>query len=144
LSSCSLILTSTILTSTILTSTSPSIYANFHSISAADWCGPVGSEATITQTMLTFSAGELSTIAGPLHNPVGSSHQNFSTRMFDFADLPCPPQSVMVSLKDPEPLHNKLMRPHRSGRELVHASTRRTLSSASRSAEETHGHGSCV
>jgi len=43
--------------------------------------------------MLTFSPGALSTIAGPLRPLLA----NISTRPFNFADLPCPPQSVMVS-----------------------------------------------
>ncbi len=82
----------------VASSTSPSIYANFHSITAADECGGLGSESSITQTMLTFTPGELSTIAGPLYNPVGSLFRNYETKMFDFADLPCPPQNVMVKL----------------------------------------------
>lgn len=50
--------------------------------------------------MLSFSPGELSTIEG-LHwdsflPPFPGSGQ---TKVFDFADLPCPPQSVMVSLR---------------------------------------------
>jgi len=84
-------------------STSPSVYANFHSIAANDFCGALGSEATITQTMLTFSPGELSTIAGPLTDPAGplaTASMSFPTRQFNFADLPCPPQSVMVRTTD--------------------------------------------
>lgn len=46
----------------------------------------------------------------------------------------------MVSLNDPEALHHQLMRPRRLGRELVYASTRRTLSSASCSAKESRGY----
>ncbi|KAL6714998.1 hypothetical protein ACLMJK_007258 [Lecanora helva] len=77
------------------TFTSPSIYANFHSIRAADGCGPIGSEALISETMLAFAPGELSTIAGPLYNPVGTSYTTYSTKVLDLGDLPCPPQSVM-------------------------------------------------
>lgn len=41
--------------------------------------------------MLAFSPGELSTIAGPLYDRLHPA-----TSQFNFADLPCPPQSVMV------------------------------------------------
>ena len=78
-------------------STSPSIYANFHALTAADECGNVGSRGIIAQTLLAFAPGELSTIAGPLYDPVGTLYTKYSTRAFDFADFPCPPQSVMVS-----------------------------------------------
>lgn len=44
--------------------------------------------------MLTFAPGELSTIEGGGYNFGGL---NQSTKPFDFRDLPCPPQSVMVS-----------------------------------------------
>ena len=83
------------------------MYANFHSVEANDFCGYIGSEPIITQTMLTFSPGELSTIAGPLTdlgNPMkasdveGATIISFSSEAFDFADLPCPPKSVMVSV----------------------------------------------
>lgn len=85
-------------------STSPSIYANFHSIKAADWCGISGSQATITETMLAFSPGELSTIAGPIFDPTGTGDKYFyPTKVFNFADLPCPPQSVMVRLARNDP-----------------------------------------
>jgi hypothetical protein len=79
-------------------STSPSIYANFHSVAANDWCGQLGSEQVVTQTMLTFTPGELSTIAGPLTRTFEPQfpYRAFSTKRFNFADLPCPPQSVMV------------------------------------------------
>ena len=74
-------------------STSPSIYANFHGIVAGDFCGLRGSTGSIPATMLAFSPGELSTIAGPIYN---TDHP--ATSQFNFADLPCPPQSVMVFL----------------------------------------------
>ena len=48
--------------------------------------------------MLTFSPGELSTIAGPLTD-CNIDYCSFSTRAYDFRDLPCPPQSVMVSTR---------------------------------------------
>lgn len=48
--------------------------------------------------MLTFLPGELSTIAGPLAD-CNIDYCSFSTRAYNFRDLPCPPQSVMVSTK---------------------------------------------
>ena len=48
--------------------------------------------------MLSFSPGELSTIAGPLFNVPSSRGQGVGreSKQFNFHDLPCPPQSVMV------------------------------------------------
>ena len=67
-------------------STSPTIYLEFHTLTAEDYCG----STTIPLTMLSFQPDELSTIVGP----VG---QRFSTsRLFNPADLPCPPHSIMV------------------------------------------------
>lgn len=82
-------------------STSPSIYANFHSILAGDWCGVQGPIGGITATMLAFSPGELSTIAGPLYDPLRMGIPSLApaTSQFNIADLPCPPQSVMVMLR---------------------------------------------
>lgn len=48
--------------------------------------------------MLTFLPGELSTIAGPLTD-CNIDYCSFSTRAYNFRDLPCPPQSVMVSTR---------------------------------------------
>ena len=86
-----------------VTSTSPSVYANFHRVEASDWCG----QTTMTSTMLSFLPGELSSIEGPIvayaFNPenvptaaytVGGSSK---TKRFNFKDLPCPPQSIMVN-----------------------------------------------
>lgn len=83
-------------------STSPSVYANFHRVEASDWCG----QTTMTSTMLSFSPGELSSIEGPFaaytadpgapvaaYTVVASSR----TKQFNFRDLPCPPQSIMVN-----------------------------------------------
>lgn len=72
------------------TFTSPSIYVAFHSLSASDSCGYVGK--TYVSTMLTFAPGELSTVQGPLYS---LGVEDFSTNVFNFADLPCPPYSVM-------------------------------------------------
>lgn len=71
-----------------LVSTSPSIYARFDVIQAGDLC-----ESTeVVQIVFTFTPGELSTLAGPVHlsGPLPPA------RAFNFADLPCPPQSIMV------------------------------------------------
>lgn len=72
------------------TFTSPSVYVAFYSLSATDRCGFRGK--TVSSTMLAFAPGELSTVQGHLW---GGGAQIKSTRVFDFADLPCPPQSVM-------------------------------------------------
>lgn len=71
-------------------STSPSVYANFHDIEARGGCGIT----TIPEVMLSFSPGELSTFAGP---PTLGAQNNDVERPFNPADLPCPPQSVMVT-----------------------------------------------
>lgn len=72
------------------TFTSPSVYVAFYSLSATDVCGIRGK--TISSTMLAFAPGELSTVQGHLW---GGGNQVKSTKVFNFADLPCPPQSVM-------------------------------------------------
>ena len=51
--------------------------------------------------MLTFPPGELSTIAGLLTDCGIDKHCSFSTKQYNFQDLPCPPQSVMVSKMRP-------------------------------------------
>ena len=75
-------------------STSPSIYVGFSALWAADRCGAIGTY--IPYTMLAFAPEELSTIEMPVWDrgniPPGA------TKSFNFADLPCPPSSVMVSL----------------------------------------------
>ena len=73
-------------------STSPSIYAKFHSLSIEDQCGI----SVISSTMLSFSVGELSSIEGPLGIP-GIEDQR--KKRFNFRDLPCPPQSIMVKTR---------------------------------------------
>ena len=78
-------------------STSPSIYVNFHEASIMEVEGAAVC-ASFPVPLLTFSPGELSTIEG-LH--WDSSLPPFTpglTKVFNFNDLPCPPQSVMVSL----------------------------------------------
>lgn len=71
-------------------STSPSIYLNFHGLSANDECGGVGT--AIHSTMLAFHPDELSTMNSMGYNGPGSP----ITHAFNFSDLPCPPLSVMV------------------------------------------------
>ena len=72
-------------------STSPSIYVNFRGLNAGDYCGTT----YIQSTMIAFSLGELSTVAGPIG-------RFLSSQRFDPADLPCPPRSIMVR----QPLEN--------------------------------------
>lgn len=80
-------------------STSPYIYARFKQIAAGDLCG----KRSIYETMLSFTPGELSTIAGPLYNPSysGLGDPNWATQPFNIGDLPCPPQSIMVCVTPP-------------------------------------------
>ena len=48
-------------------------------------------------SMLTFTPGELSTLVGPptFTNPTDDDHYAI-TKSYNFEDLPCPPQQVMV------------------------------------------------
>ncbi len=59
-----------------------------------DRCG----SDVIASTMLTLLPGELSTIiGGPAIFPAAfKGNGSVTTRQFNFRDLPCPPQSVMV------------------------------------------------
>lgn len=50
----------------------------------------------MSSTMLSFFPGELSTIEGPLAS-WGTGNGHLPTKKFDFNDLPCPPQSIMVN-----------------------------------------------
>ena len=55
----------------------------------------------ISSMMLSFSAGELSTIVGNLDMNHGMPYRpHLTTQRFDFKDLPCPRQSVMVKTRD--------------------------------------------
>ena len=72
------------------TFTSPSVYVAFYSLSATDDCGIRGNN--IKSTMLAFAPGELSTVQGHLW---GGGVQEQKTKVFNFADLPCPPYDVM-------------------------------------------------
>ena len=78
----------------VFSSTSPSVYVGFSSLYAVDRCGAVGT--FINYTMLAFTPGELSTIEVPAWQR--ASIPLSATKSFNFADLPCPPQSVMVRL----------------------------------------------
>ena len=83
-------ITGSIAVSDGFTFTSPSIYVAFYSLSATDDCGVRGNN--IPSTMLAFAPGELSTVQGHLW---GGGVQQQKTKVFDFADLPCPPFNVM-------------------------------------------------
>lgn len=86
----------------ITISTSPSVYANFMGILASDNCG----STTLESTMLSFAPGELKTIVGPIRVDKQDNYEvktkanytgaMWASRPFDFRDLPCPPQSIMV------------------------------------------------
>ena len=54
--------------------------------------------ASFPVPMLSFSLGELSTIEG-LHWSDHFAGIKGLTKVFNFTDLPCPPQSIMVSLR---------------------------------------------
>lgn len=89
-------------------STSPSIYANFHDVTVE--VGPVDADAEnvvcsiIPVSMLTFSPGELSTLQGGVHSMIDQlglgpyDNRPLPPQPYNFSDLPCPPQSVMVLL----------------------------------------------
>ena len=53
--------------------------------------------------MLTFSPGELSTTEGGIHAMIPEGYGPYANRPqapqpYNFADLPCPPQDIMVSV----------------------------------------------
>ena len=75
------------------TFTSPSIYVAFTDLKASDLCGYRGI-GTIHSTLLAFTPGELSTVQGAIFTPVYNPPKPV-TKVFNFADLPCPPRSVM-------------------------------------------------
>ncbi len=83
-------ITGSIAVSDGFTFTSPSVYVAFYSLSATDMCGLRGNK--ISSTMLAFAPGELSTVQGHLWS---GGVQSQKTKVFDFADLPCPPYDVM-------------------------------------------------
>ncbi|KAG7009612.1 hypothetical protein G7Y79_00002g007270 [Physcia stellaris] len=74
------------------TFTSPSVYVNFIGLQAKDDCGPLRTASSMYTTMIAFDADELSTV-------VGGGNIYFQMQKlapFNVADLPCPPQSIMV------------------------------------------------
>ena len=83
-------LTESIAVSDGFTFTSPSVYVAFYSLSATDMCGLRGNK--VNSTMLAFAPGELSTVQGHLWS---GGVQKQKTKVYDFADLPCPPFDAM-------------------------------------------------
>ena len=82
-------------------STSPSACVGFSNIYAADGCGVLSTDGQlISSTIIAFAPGELSTIEIPAWIR-SSVPPKAAIRSFNFADLPCPPQSVMVSSNTP-------------------------------------------
>ena len=88
-------------------STSPSIYANFHDVTVEVGPGARGGNTVcslIPVSMLTFSPGELSTIQGGIHARIDEigygpyANRPLPPQPYNFSDLPCPPQDVMVLL----------------------------------------------
>lgn len=87
-------------------STSPSIYAKFYDLSVMDNCGG----SVMPPMMLSFPPGGLSTIVGNLAmTNDGPITTHLTTQQFNFKDLPCPPQSVMVKIYRQLFLHLQLM-----------------------------------
>lgn len=76
----------------IHTFTSPSIYVVISTISARDKCGQLGN--AYTSLTLSFDADQLSTVDGV----------TAETRVFNFEDLPCPPQKWVNDIFMPNPL----------------------------------------
>ena len=52
------------------------------------------SNLALSEIMLTFAPGELSTLAGG--QGLADVSPDLTSKSFNFGDLPCPPQSVMV------------------------------------------------
>lgn len=78
-------------------STSPSVCVGFSNIYAADVCGALSTDGEmIPYTIIAFAPEELSTIETPAWVRA-SDPPKAVIKPFNFADLPCPPQSVMVS-----------------------------------------------
>ena len=61
----------------------------------------------VPETMLSFFPGELSTIAGPVTECEVVDDCSLPTRAYNFRDLPCPPQSVMVSTRQPSTSYHR-------------------------------------
>ena len=89
--------------------------------------------------MLSFSPGELSTIEGPISVPA-QLKQNMilnEKKPFNFGDLPCPPQSVMVNTR--LAINTYFADLDTLGSKLVQAGARRTLPPIDCSAKSNHG-----
>ena len=54
------------------------------------------SNLALSEIMLTFAPGELSTLAGG--QGLAENGPALTSKSFNLGDLPCPPQSVMVGL----------------------------------------------
>ena len=67
------------------------MYINFRGLQASDAYGAYGS--SMSETMIAFNPDEVSTIVGGGNNVYFG---NLDIRPLNFADLPCPPQDVMV------------------------------------------------
>ncbi|KAL9066628.1 MAG: hypothetical protein Q9161_007458 [Pseudevernia consocians] len=97
--------------------TSPSVCVGFSDIYAADACGALSTDGElIPYTIVAFAPGELSTIQIPAWVRASVPPQA-AIRSFNFADLPCPPQSVMYAVEykpaPGEPYRPVLSPPHR-------------------------------
>ena len=89
--------------------------------------------------MLSFSPGELSTIEGPISVPAQLKHSMIlnENKPFNFGDLPCPPQSVMVDTR--LAIGTYFADVDTLGSKLVQAGARRTLPPIDCNAKSTHG-----
>ena len=84
----------------------------------------------IPVSMLTFSPGELKTTSAGVHEMIPEGMGPYANRPdnapqpYNFADLPCPPQSIMVSVLAVQ-LENAT--DHLAGGKLVYTRTWRTI-----------------
>lgn len=79
--------------------TSPSVCVGFSNIYAADACGALSTDGELVPyTIVAFPPRELSTIEIPAWIRA-SIPPKAAIRSFNFADLPCPPQSVMYAVE---------------------------------------------
>ena len=75
------------------TFSSPSVYVALN-LKLRDRCGFKGM-GTVSSTILAFRTDELSTVEFGSAGYLGGPHGALPTKVFNFTDLPCPPQSVM-------------------------------------------------
>ncbi|KAL9137245.1 MAG: hypothetical protein Q9175_001552 [Cornicularia normoerica] len=79
--------------------TSPSICVGFSDVYVGDACGALSTDGgLIPYTIVAFAPGELSTVQIPAWVRA-SVPPKTAIRSFNFADLPCPPQSVMYAVE---------------------------------------------